>query len=69
MERFSKIAAPMTKPIRKEVKFEWTAKCEESFQELKGKLTLAPILAMASGLGGYVVYTNALKVGLGCVLI
>ena len=69
MEGFSKIAAPMTKLIQKEVKFEWTTKCEESFQKLNDRLTSAPVLAMPSGPGGYVVYTNASKVGLGCVLI
>ena len=69
VEGFSKIAAPMTKLIQKEVKFEWTAKCEKSFQELKDRLTSAPILAMPSGPGGYVVYTDASKIGLGCVLM
>ena len=62
MEGFSKMATPMTNLIRKEVKFEWTAKCEESFQELKGRLTSAPVLAIPSGIGGYVVYTDASKV-------
>jgi hypothetical protein len=31
---FSKIAGPMTKLLRKNTPFEWTEKCEESFQEL-----------------------------------
>ena len=35
---FSKIATPLTKLNRKEEKFEWTPKCEESFQELKKRL-------------------------------
>ena len=69
VEGFSKIAAPMTKLIQKEVKFEWTAKCEKSFKELKDRLTSAPVLAMPSGPGGYVVYTDASKIGLGCVLM
>jgi len=69
VEGFSKIAAPMTKLIQKEVKFGWTTKCKESFQEFKDKLTSAPILAMPSGPDGYVVYTDDSKVGLGCVLM
>jgi len=69
VEGFLKIAVPMTKLIWKEVKFEWIAKCEESFQELKDRLTLTPVLAMPSGPGGYVVYTDASKIGLGCVLM
>ena len=41
---FSWLAAPMTKLIRKEVKFEWDDLCERAFQELKRRLTSAPIL-------------------------
>ena len=44
IEDFSKIATPMTRLTRKEVKFEWDDRCEEAFQELKRRLTLAPIL-------------------------
>ena len=36
---FSKIARPMTNLLHKGVKFEWTDKCQESFQALKDKLT------------------------------
>jgi hypothetical protein len=32
---FSKISKPMTKFLGKDKKFEWSAKCEASFQELK----------------------------------
>ena len=35
IEGFSKIAGPMTKLLRKNAPFEWTEKCEQSFQELK----------------------------------
>ena len=31
IEDFSKIAAPMTRLTRKEVKFEWDDRCEEAF--------------------------------------
>ena len=34
----------MTRLTRKEVKFDWDDRCEEAFQELKGRLTSAPIL-------------------------
>ena len=44
IEEFSKIAAPMTRLTRKEVKFDWDDRCEEAFQELKRRLTSAPIL-------------------------
>ena len=34
----------MTRLTQKEVKFEWDDLCEKAFQELKMRLTLAPIL-------------------------
>ncbi|KAL0337561.1 UNVERIFIED_CONTAM: Retrovirus-related Pol polyprotein from transposon [Sesamum calycinum] len=40
-----------------------------SFEELKKRLTSAPILALPSGDGGYVVYTDASRQGLGSVLM
>jgi hypothetical protein len=46
VEGFSKIVGPMTKLLRKNTPFEWTEKCEEIFQELKKRLTTAPILAV-----------------------
>jgi hypothetical protein len=44
---FSKIASPITSLQEKGVKFEWTSKCEENFQQLKEILTSAPILKIA----------------------
>ena len=66
---FSTIASPLTKLTRKEVKFIWSKECEESFQELKERLTSASVLALALGTEGFVVYSNASKRGLGCVLM
>src|SRR4051812_1719924 len=42
---FSKVAKPLTELLKKDKKFQWTPKCEESFQELKRRLTSAPVLA------------------------
>ncbi|RVW14646.1 putative serine/threonine-protein kinase PBL3 [Vitis vinifera] len=44
VEDFSRIATPMTRLTRKGVKFEWKEECENAFQELKRKLTTAPVL-------------------------
>ena len=44
IEDFSRLAAPMTRLNRKEVKFEWNDLCERAFQELKRRLTSTPIL-------------------------
>ena len=43
---FSKIAFSLTNLIRKTTKFEWDDKCEAAFQELKHRLTTAPVLAL-----------------------
>ena len=66
---FSKIAAPLTNLTQKNIKFMWDDKCQQSFQELKKKLTSAPILVIPSGGEGFVVYSDASLQGLGCVLI
>ena len=69
IEDFSRIAAPMTRLTWKEVKFDWDDRCEEAFQELKRRLTSAPILIVPDRGHGYTVYYDASSVGLGCVLM
>ena len=49
VEGFSQIAAPLTQLTSKDKKIVWGADQDKSFQELKTKLTIAPILAMPSG--------------------
>ena len=66
---FSKIVVPLTKLTRKNEKFEWTERCEKSFQELKQKLVTAPVLALPDDQGGFVIYSDASHKGLGCVLM
>ena len=39
VEGFSRIAAPLIKLTRKDVKYDWVNACQESFKELKGRLT------------------------------
>jgi hypothetical protein len=53
---------------KKGVKFEWNSKCEESFQQLKGILTSAPILNISYPNEDLVMCTDAWKEGLGGVL-
>ncbi|CAL2247802.1 unnamed protein product [Prunus armeniaca] len=69
MEGFSSIAAPLTRLKRKDVTFEWTKECEQSFQELKKQLTTTPILALPDNSGNFVIYSDASLQGLGCVMI
>ena len=69
IERFSKIAGPLHGLTRKGVKFEWTDRCEESFQTLKQRLSSAPVLTLPEGNEGFEVYSDASHQGLGCVLM
>ncbi|KAL9253722.1 Transposon Tf2-9 polyprotein-like protein [Drosera capensis] len=69
VEGFSKIAIPLSKLTRKSTKFDWMEKYEKAFQELKDRLTSAPILVLPSGVEGFCIYSDASKQGLGYVLM
>ena len=69
IEDFSRLAAAMTRLTQKEVKFEWNDLCEKAFQELKRRLTSAPILIILERGRRYTVYCDASKDRLGCVLM
>ncbi|KAH0739920.1 hypothetical protein KY290_038625 [Solanum tuberosum] len=69
VEGFSSISYPSTKLTQKTVKFQWSEACEKSFQELKKRLTSAPVLTLPEGTQGFVVYCDASRVGLGCFLM
>ena len=69
VDGFSKIATPLTNLLKKDQKFEWSDTCRHSFEELRQRLTIAPVLALPSGNDGYVVYSDAFRQGLGCVLM
>jgi hypothetical protein len=66
---FSKFSKPMTELLRRDKKFEWSAKCESSFQELKRRITTTPILVMTDMEKQFTIYCDASGQGLGCVLM
>ncbi|KAA0050009.1 pol protein [Cucumis melo var. makuwa] len=69
VENFSRIATPLTQLTRKGAPFVWSKACEDSFQNLKQKLITAPVLTVPDGSGSFVIYSDASKKGLGCVLM
>nr|GFD27908.1 putative reverse transcriptase domain-containing protein [Tanacetum cinerariifolium] len=69
VEGFSRLALPLTKLIRKGERFVWNEEREKSFEELKQRLVSAPVLTLPSGSGGFQIYSDASKKGLGCVLM
>lgn len=46
IQGFSKIAAPMTNATKKDREFQWTPECQQAFDEIKQRVTSAPVLAM-----------------------
>ncbi|KAA0061226.1 pol protein [Cucumis melo var. makuwa] len=69
VEDFSRIASRLTQFTRKGTPFVWSPACESSFQELKQKLVSAPVPTVLDGSGSFVIYNDASKKGLGCVLM
>ena len=68
VEGFSWIVAPLTLLTRKGRKFVWEEDQERSFHEVKTRLISAPSITIPSGTEGFVIYSYASKMGLGCVL-
>ncbi|XP_050889865.1 uncharacterized mitochondrial protein AtMg00860-like [Lathyrus oleraceus] len=69
IEGFSKLALSLAHLTRNGQAYFWDVHYEESFQELKKKLTSAPVLILPNPSEIFVVYCDASKMGLGDVLI
>ena len=69
MEGFSSIDALLPALTKKNAKFERTEACEKGFQELKDRLTTAPMLTLPKCGENYTVYCDASRVCFVCVLI
>ena len=69
IRNFSIIASPMTELLKKNVRFEWTEECQQCMDELKERLTTAPILTLPDGESDFMIYSDASWNGLGCVLM
>ena len=66
--RFSDLARPLNALTRKNVPFEWTPICQESFELLKASLMTDPILTYPNPNLPYVLFTDASKYVWACVL-
>jgi hypothetical protein len=69
IEGFSKLMKPLTSLLEKGKEFKWDEACQNCFEELKKRLTTAPILVMPDIHKGFDVYCDASHLGLGCVLM
>ena len=59
IEGFSKVAHSITSFQKKGIKFEWTPRCEEIFQQLKNIHTSAPVLNIENPQKYFLVCTDA----------
>jgi hypothetical protein len=66
---FLKISKPMMELLAKGNTFEWTPRHETSFQELKKRLTTAPVLTIPDIEKPFLIYCDASGQGLGCLLM
>jgi hypothetical protein len=66
---FSKLVKPITSLLKNDIKFNWSSKCNEAFEQLKTLLTTAPVLAQPDITKPFDVYCDASGSGLGCVLM
>ena len=69
IEGFSKLALPLTQLTCKGKAFVWDVRCGNSFNELKKRLTTAPVLILPQSDEPFVVYCDASKLGFGGVLM
>jgi hypothetical protein len=66
---FSKLVKPITSLLKNDIKFNWSWRCNEAFEQLKVLLTTAPLLAQPDIEMPFDVYCDASGSGLGCVLM
>ena len=66
--KYSSIASPLTNLTKDDIVFEWTEECQEAFDNLKVKLTTAPILGYPNYELPFILETDASLKGLGAVL-
>ena len=69
IEGVSKVSHSITSLQNMGIKFEWTPRCEVSFQRLKNLITNAPVLKVVDPQKDFVVCTDACGQGLGGVLM
>ena len=64
-KNFADIARPLTNLTKQDIKFEWTDKCQKTFQLLKDMLLKEPILKYPDPSKPYTLFTDASKICMG----
>eukprot|EP00731_Ephydatia_muelleri_P036068 Em0198g2a len=68
IQGFAEVAKPLHRLTEHAVNFSWTAECQEAFENLRSRLTRAPILAFPDYTLPFVLDTDASDLGIGAVL-
>lgn len=66
---FSSVVAPLTNLLKGSVKFNWTADCQQAFENAKSLLSSAPVLAAPRLEESFQLQVDASQVGAGAVLL
>lgn len=67
--KFSEIAEPLFRLLRKNVKFDWTSEQEDLFRKLIDKMCSKPILQLYNANAETELHTDASSKGLGAMLL
>lgn len=65
---FSKIAQPINRLLKKNIKFDWSTECQEAFDEIKNYLLNPPILTMPNFNEKFIITTDASDKAIGAIL-
>ena len=68
ISHYSDITKPLNDLTKKDKKFEWTNKCQESFDTLKQHFTKEPMLLMPNHSKPFQIESDASKVATGAIL-
>ena len=69
IDHYSTVAWSLTNLTKKAVGWNWTGRCQYAFEELKRRLTVAPLFRTPNESKPYEVVTDASDLGLGAVLL
>ena len=65
---YAKIASPLFRLLRKEVMFEWSDQCQQSFESLRQSLVTEPVIGFPDMKKPFTLTTDASGTGLGYIL-
>ena len=68
-KNFSEVIAPLTKLLKKSVKYHWSETCQKSFDKVKHLLCLEPVLTATDFSKPFRLAVDASDVGAGAVLL